>query len=334
MNTKTEVLKILNNNDDFVSGEEMSRLIGVSRAAVNTAVKALRADGFDISSSTNRGYRLMAMSDRLTEEGIGAYMDRDRMENIVVLKSVDSTNMELLRRISRGALNGQVVISDAQTSGMGRKGRPFASPEGSGLYLSYLFKPSDKVKEEVRGSGGGLIWASITSWTAVAAADAIEKVSGVRPGIKWVNDLYINGRKISGILTQMNTSAEIMEVESIIIGIGINVSEGREDFPAEIQDKAGSIFSETLKKVNRAELAAYLIAALDRMSSGWPYDKELYYERYLADSIVIGRDITVIGPCGSERLKARSIDRDFTLIAEDENGNSRKIVGGDVSLLI
>ena len=108
MNTKTEVLKILKNNDDFVSGEEMSRLIGVSRAAVNTAVKALRADGFDISSSTNRGYRLMAMSDRLTEEGIGAYMDRDRMEGCRILAGDDGCSPD-----SIGHKADLIILDDA-----------------------------------------------------------------------------------------------------------------------------------------------------------------------------------------------------------------------------
>ncbi len=334
MNTRGKVLKLLKERDGFISGEEIKSLIGVSRTSVNMAVRALKSEGYLIESSTNKGYKLKDSPNIMTKEELSTFLNDDRMRDIDVLESVDSTNAELIRRSVKGTKNGMSVISDMQTAGVGRKGRAFSSPAGSGLYLSYLFKPSEEIKETVRNMGGGMVWARITSWTAVAVSSAIEKLTGIRPGIKWVNDLYIGKRKICGILTQMNTSAELMEVDSIVIGIGINVLEKREDFPEEIRDTAGSILSETGRAVHRAKLAALVIEELDKMTACWPGGQEYYYESYRAGSIISGKEVTVISADKIETLKAIDIDSDFSLIAADACGNIRHILGGDVSIKI
>ena len=333
MNTRENILKILRQAEGYVSGERISSELNISRAAVNSAVKSLRLEGYDISSVTNRGYMLITAPDILSRAEVAVCLcDDERMKRVEVLKSTDSTNSELIRRAVAGAENGQVIISDEQTGGKGRKGRTFSSPKNMGIYFSYLFKPSDKLKEHIAKEEDGYIWASLTSWTAVAASDAIEKSCGIRPGIKWVNDLYMNSHKIAGILTQINTSAESRDIETIVIGIGINVSEGREDFPEEIRKKAGSLFTETNKKVHRAMLAAELIRAFDRMIDDWPKEKRLYHKKYSDSSIVLGRDITISTDTYEKNVRAIGIDEDFALITEANDGEINHIISGDVSV--
>lgn len=183
--TKDAVLAILRKENDYISGEHISRLLGVSRAAVNTAVKALRADGYEISSSTNKGYHLDAVPNSISAQELAAYLDEARMQTVECLASVDSTNNRLRELALAGAPNGQVVLANEQTQGKGRRGRAFASPQDNGIYLSILFHPDTLPTDIVE----------ITAWTAVATNNAIEEVCGVRAGIKWVNDLVIDRKK-------------------------------------------------------------------------------------------------------------------------------------------
>ncbi len=335
VNTRENILKILRQADSYVSGEKISSELNISRAAVNSAVKSLRREGYDIGSVTNRGYMLISAPDILNQTEVAVCLcDDERMNRVEVLKSIDSTNSELIRRAVAGAENGQVIISDEQTGGKGRKGRAFSSPKNMGIYFSYLFRPSVELKKQIISEESDYIWASLTSWTAVAASDAIEKSCGVRPGIKWVNDLYMNGHKIAGILTQMNTSAESRDIESIVIGIGINVREEREDFAEEIREKAGSLFTGTGKKIHRAVLAAELIRAFDKMIADWPKEKKLYHKKYSEGSIVMGRNITISTDTYEKDVKAIGIDEDFALITESKAGEINHIISGDVSVRI
>ena len=221
--TKDAVLAILRKENDYISGEHISRLLGVSRAAVNTAVKALRAEGYEISSSTNKGYHLDAVPNSISAQELAAYLDEARMQTVECLASVDSTNNRLRELALAGAPNGQVVLANEQTRGKGRRGRAFASPQDNGIYLSILFHPDTLPTDIVE----------ITAWTAVATNNAIEEVCGVRAGIKWVNDLVIDRKKICGILTEMSVESESGYIQYLIIGIGINVNGQAEDFPAE-----------------------------------------------------------------------------------------------------
>ncbi|MEI3506310.1 MAG: biotin--[acetyl-CoA-carboxylase] ligase [Anaerotignum faecicola] len=220
--TKDAVLAILRKENDYISGEHISRLLGVSRAAVNTAVKALRAEGYEISSSTNKGYHLDAVPNSISAQELAAYLDEARMQTVECLASVDSTNNRLRELALAGAPNGQVVLANEQTQGKGRRGRAFASPQDNGIYLSILFHPDTLPTDIVE----------ITAWTAVATNNAIEEVCGVRAGIKWVNDLVIDRKKICGILTEMSVESESGYIQYLIIGIGINVNGQAEDFPA------------------------------------------------------------------------------------------------------
>ena len=166
---KDDVLKLISREKSYISGETISHKLGVSRAAVNTAVKTLREEGYGIESSTKKGYLLISSPDILSKGSVSVYLPDNRSGDLLVFDSVDSTNNVLKDLASKGAVSGTVVIADQQTGGKGRRGRSFASPSGAGIYLSYLFKPDsgfDKISD-------------LTSWTAVAVSDAIRSAYGL-----------------------------------------------------------------------------------------------------------------------------------------------------------
>ena len=249
---KDDVLKLIARENGYISGETISKELGVTRAAVNSAVKSLREDGYEITSSTNKGYLLVNCPDILSKGSITALLPDTRDGEVNVFESVDSTNTVLKGLASGGAPSGTVVIADHQTGGKGRRGRSFESPSGVGIYLSYLLKPEsgfDKISD-------------LTSWTAVAIADAIKNAYGLDTQIKWVNDLLMNRKKICGILTEASVEGESGYIDTCIIGIGVNVNES--EFPSEISEIATSLSIENGgKKFFRAKLAAEIIKSMD-----------------------------------------------------------------------
>lgn len=251
--TKDSVLTILRNENKYVSGETISNLLGVSRAAVNTAVKTLRAEGYDILSTTNKGYYLNAVPNSLNQNELSVYLTKQRMKSVICLDCVDSTNNRLRDLALSGAPDGQIVIANEQFSGRGRRGREFVSPKDKGIYLSMLFYPNSLPSDIIE----------ITAWTAVAVNNAIQSVCGIRAGIKWVNDLVLNQRKVCGILTEMSVESESGYVQYVIIGIGLNVNEKESDFPKEIRNIATSLSLETNTAYSRAHLASEIIKELD-----------------------------------------------------------------------
>lgn len=320
--TKDAVLAILRKENDYISGEHISKLLGVSRAAVNTAVKALRAEGYEISSSTNKGYHLDGVPNSITAKELSAYLDAERMQAVECLDSVDSTNNRLRELALSGAPSGQVVLANRQTQGRGRRGRAFVSPQDNGIYLSFLAHP-DCLPTDI---------AEITAWTAVATNNAIEAVCGIRAGIKWVNDLVIDRKKICGILTEMSVESEGGYIQYVIIGIGINVNGQAEDFPEEIRSTATSLAMETGKAHSRAQLAAALIRELDKMCAAWPKGKLHYLECYRRDNITTGKEITVVR--GAEEIPAfaTAIGEDFSLKVRYADGRSESLSSGEISI--
>ena len=321
---KDDVLKLILRENDYISGETISHKLGVSRAAVNTAVKALREDGYEITSSTNKGYLLKNSPDLLSKGSISAFLPDTRAEKLFYFDSVDSTNNVLKSLASEGAVSGTVVIADHQTGGKGRRGRSFASPPGVGVYLSYLFKPEsgfDKISD-------------LTSWTAVAVADAIRNAYGLDSRIKWVNDLLMNRKKICGILTEVSVEGESGFIDTCIIGIGVNVNES--EFPSEISDIATSISIENGgMKFIRANLASEIIKSMDKLASDWP-GSSYYLDRYRDLNITTGSRITAY-PRMAENGQGRtgtaiSINDDFSLKVEFTDGSIENLKSGEVSV--
>lgn len=320
--TKDSVLAILRKENAYLSGQKISSQLGISRAAVNTAVKALRAEGYEILSTTNKGYYLNKVPNSITANELSAYLTTERMESVQYIESVDSTNNALRKLAFEGAPDGQILIANEQTEGRGRRGRNFVSPKDKGIYLSILFRPNSLPSDMT----------AITAWTAVAVNHAIESICGIRPGIKWVNDLVINQRKVCGILTEMSVESESGHVQHIIIGIGLNVNEDSSDFPDELNQIATSLALETGKQFSRARLAAEIIKQLDLMRNAWPDAKQTYLDSYRADNITLGKELVVVKHTTEKSGIATEITDDFALHVRYQDGCEEILSSGEVSI--
>ena len=308
---------------EYLSGEAMSRTLGISRAGVWKAIEGLRQEGYTIASAPNRGYRLEDAPDRLrVGELFGLLSDARVGSQLMCLDVVDSTNTECKRQAMSGAPEGLVVTAEEQTGGRGRRGRGFQSPRGKGLYLSALFRPD---LEPGRVS-------DFTAWVAVAVCDGIEACCGIRPQIKWTNDIILNGKKLVGILTELSLVSETNTLDYMVTGIGVNVNQTAEDFSPEIQDMATSLSLALGHPVRRADLAAQIILALDRMYAGYPEDRAEYLEKYRAGCITTGHQVQLITPTARRQAFALEIDDDFNLVVELYNGKRETISAGEVSV--
>lgn len=258
-------------------------------------------------------------TDNLNYSELLAVLGEARMKRVHWLDTVDSTNLYLRELARNGAEDGTVVIAGSQSKGRGRLGRSFSSPEG-GIYMSWLLRPECPPAQAV----------NLTAWVSVAVADAIFDVYGVHPGIKWVNDLVMNTKKICGILTEM--SAEEGHINYIIVGIGINVN--AEKFPDELRNIASSLYMETGKQIKRAELIGAVIHRLDILRTKWPDEK--YKAEYLAsyrrDNITTGRHVTLVSGDSCREAFTESIDDDFALVVRLPDGSREHINSGEVSV--
>lgn len=233
---------------------------------------------------------------------------------ILRLSEVHSTNSLLRDMALSGAPGGQVVIASRQSSGRGRSGRSFSSPEG-GLYLSYLHRPG---RENI--SPG-----SLTAGAAVAVCRAVSEACGVEPGIKWVNDLLLDGKKICGILAEAVMTAEGL---AFIIGVGLNVNSKDSDFPEELRPVAGSILSHTGRHTETDALARAVIAGLDSILSAPP---ETYLDLYRSRCLSLGRELLVTQGARQFPAFAESISPDFGLIVRLPDGKKETLLFGEVS---
>ena len=202
---RDEVLTILKQQDADLSGEEISRRLGVTRMAVSNAVKALRREGYVIDSATNRGYRLRKSPDKLSAGDLYAHLPKSRQAAVRCFDLIDSTNSYLKREAVNGAPNGLVAVANEQTAGRGRSGRRFFSAADCGVYLSVLLRPHCEPQKTM----------TLTAHAAVAVCEAIVRACGVETEIKWTNDVILNGRKLCGILTEITLEGETGLVDSV-----------------------------------------------------------------------------------------------------------------------
>ena len=320
-----EILSLLRSEPDaYRSGEEMSRQLGVSRAAVWKAVEALRRAGYEIVSAPNRGYRLSAAPDdlragELTTAMSGRLVGRE----VVCLDTVDSTNSEVKRRAANGAVEGLAVISDEQTAGRGRRGNAFQSLKGKGLFCSVLLRPQVALDA----------LSQLTAWTAVAVCRAIEACCGLTCGIKWTNDIILDGKKLCGILTELEFEAESAAAVAGVVGVGVNVGQTEADFGSDLSPIATSLTQALGRPVRRAELAVHLLTALDEMYAAFPQEKNEYLAEYRRRCVTTGHDVALVRPDGSrEPAFAREVDDDFALVCRLPDGSTRTVTAGEVSV--
>ncbi|MBE6990866.1 MAG: biotin--[acetyl-CoA-carboxylase] ligase [Ruminococcaceae bacterium] len=306
---------------EFLSGQELSRRLGVSRAAVWKAVAALRSRGCEIEARSGLGYRLAATPDLLDRQTVEACLTAPR-DNWQVLAQVDSTNTACRRLAADGAPDGTVVMADCQTAGKGRRGRSFLSPAGQGLYLSILWRP-DCAPE---------LLLPLTALSAVAVCRAVKRLSGVSPAIKWPNDLVLKGRKLCGILTEMSLEGESGRVDHVIVGIGVNCRQRAEDFPPELADIAASLDMVLPAPVRRAALAAALLEELDELRRGVLFAPERWLESYRARCLTVGSRVQVLRGDVHAEAEALAVDDRFGLTVRYDDGTTETLRSGEVSV--
>ncbi|HCI59511.1 MAG TPA: biotin--[acetyl-CoA-carboxylase] ligase [Ruminococcus sp.] len=245
-----KILDILLNADDFISGQEISEKLGVSRQAVWKAINALKEKGYEIQSVTNRGYRLVSSPNYLNESSLKSLLHNKIIgKNLIVLDSVDSTNDYLKKLGNEGCENGTVVVAREQTKGKGRLGRTWQSKKDDGIAFSVLLRPNVAPSEV----------SAITPLAGLAVCKAIREYTKLDCVIKWPNDIIVGRKKLVGILTEM--SAEFDAVEYVITGIGINVD--HTSFPEEIAFKATSLLLETGRHVDKNEFLACVLEHIE-----------------------------------------------------------------------
>ena len=327
MNSRETVLSLLRKEEDFLSGQELSRRLGLSRAAVWKAVDALRRDGYEIEARTGLGYRLAAAPDALTEPEIRSFLGPTAVvgRELRCFEELDSTNNYAKTLAQSGAPDGTAVIADSQTAGRGRMDRSFQSPKGQGVYLSVLLRPQLPPES----------LPPVTALAGVAVCAAVERVCGVRPGLKWPNDPVLNGKKLCGILTEMSLEAETGRVQSLVLGIGVNILQKPEDFAPEIRETATSLFQALERPVSRPQLTAALLEELDRayaaLRSG---DLSDYLAAYRRDCVNLGKTVQLIPFGGGARETAQAVDIDgeFSLVVRGADGREKTVRSGEVSV--
>ena len=310
------------NKDVFFSGEEIARQLGVSRNAIWKAIKSLQSDGYPIDAVPNKGYCLNSTSDVLSESGIRQYLRGEaRALALNVYDSVSSTNIVLRELANNGSPEGTVVVAATQTGGRGRKGRSFFSPERTGVYVSILLKPDIAAEDAT----------FITTTAAVAVCDAVGAVSDRIPEIKWVNDVFIDGKKICGILTEASLSMESGRIEYAVLGTGINVYTPEGGFPQEIRSIAASVFDRPQPDAKNRLIAEYLNSFIPRFRDLGGSDTIAEYRRR---SFVVGRTITVISGAVETRATALGVDDRCRLLVEYGDGTRAALSSGEISIRI
>src|SRR3989337_3675467 len=247
------IITVLKNSKDaFVSGQTLSNKLGITRAAVWKHIEGLRGEGYIIVSTPSKGYKLIETPDRLSAVGIKRGIKTRVMgKEIVVCDEVNSTNDAAMEKGAQGEKEGLVVIADSQLHGKGRLGRTWISPKGVNLYVSILLRPEFPPLQA----------SVLTMMASVAVATAISKTTGLDARIKWPNDILIDQKKVSGILTEMNAEEE--RIHHVVIGVGINVNMKKEDFPEGLRMPATSLMESLGKRVDRKELLYSLLESLD-----------------------------------------------------------------------
>ncbi len=329
VSTRNDVLNLLEiHRGESLSGGDIARQLSVSRNAVWKAVRELQKEGHQIEGVTNKGYCLSSESDVISREGIRLYLSNpDRIGGIQVFKTVDSTNNLAKQMAMAGAPHGTVIIAEAQSSGRGRKGRAFISPAGGGLYTSFLFRPALDVNQAL----------ITTAAAAVLTARTLESVKDCDITIKWVNDVFLQNKKVCGILTEAATDWESGAIDYLIIGIGINVKPSGSGFPPEVDRVAGNLFGPGETAVLRNRLAALLIDKIfdffQELEENPKQAAKSIMAEYRQRSNVLNHRIQILGDPSLTEGLAVDIDDQGFLIVEDDQGGRHTLNSGEVSIL-
>lgn len=318
---KEEILRLLRSTDGYISGQELCNRFGVSRTAVWKAINQLKEAGYEIEAQQNKGYRLMTAPDLMTEAEIKSLMHTEWVaKEVLYFDTIDSTNTKAQELAEKGYPSGTLVVADKQESGKGRRGRSWVSPSGTGIFMTLMIKP------DINPNNASML----TLVAALAVAKAITSVTGEKALIKWPNDIVINGKKVCGILTEMN--AQFDYINHIVVGIGINVH--NESFPEEISQMASSLMIEAGgKRFHRAQIIAETMSYFEQYYDTFLKTQDLSALVREYDELLVNRNksVRVLDPKEPFDGKAMGITPKGELIVD--TWESRKLVSsGEVSV--
>lgn len=318
---KEEILRLLRSADGYISGQELCNRFGVSRTAVWKAINQLKEAGYEIEAQQNKGYRLMAAPDLMTEAEIKSLLHTDWVaKEVLYFDTIDSTNTKAQELAEKGYPSGTLVVADKQESGKGRRGRSWVSPSGTGIFMTLMIKP------DINPNNASML----TLVAALAVAKAITSVTDEEAMIKWPNDIVVNGKKVCGILTEMN--AQFDYINHIVVGIGINVH--NESFPEEISQMASSLMIEAGgKRFHRAQIIAETMSYFEQYYDTFLKTQELSALVREYDKLLVNRNksVRVLDPKEPFDGKAMGITPKGELIVD--TWESRKLVSsGEVSV--
>lgn len=340
MNIKLKVIEYLElNKDTYNSGATIAKELEVTRQSIWKIINKLVDEGYKIET-TAKGYRLLPNNDVISEPAIRKYIQElinsshtNNCTSSSIMEALEfdihdvigSTSTFLKNKIITQDVNpGHLVISSAQTQGLGRKGRSFYSPQNTGVYLSILLKPETSTKTATL----------LTSAAAVSVCRAIEYISDTSPKIKWVNDIFIDEKKVAGILTQGNYNMEDNILDSVIVGVGINIYPPDKGFPEELNSTAGWVLDKEVEDARNKYIAAFLVHF-------WKYYEELELKEFVTHyqdlSLIINRTITVLDHTSNKnhyQATALSIDNDCNLTIALDDGTTKILSAGEISLKI
>jgi len=319
---KSRIIEALKENTHtFLSGEELSQKLGVSRTAVWKVIKQLKEEGYEIESVSRKGYRLIQEGDSLNAVALKLELKESKLiQHIEHFESVDSTNTYAKNIAAEGAVEGTLIIADEQVKGRGRLGRMWTSPKGTGIWMSLILRPDI---EPIHA-------AKMTQIAAAAMNEAIVRVTGLDAGIKWPNDIIVSRKKVCGILTEM--SAELNTVNYVVVGIGVNVNV--EEFPEEIRETATSLKIESGKSLKRKDIVVEFVKQFETLYNAYIKEESLQstlnYCR--THSVTIGQKVRIIHKNETLFGEAMDLNQDGELLVKFENGEVKPVFYGEVSV--
>lgn len=318
-----EILRLLKETaDGYLSSARLSAQLGISRAAIWKQVGALREQGYVIDALPSKGYRLGAGPDRLLSEEIQDGLQATVIgREMVCFAETDSTNHRAALLAEGGARDGTVIVAEAQSAGKGRLGRRWASPAGVNLYLSIILRPT------IAPRAAPLL----TFLSSLATARTIELETGLRPTVKWPNDVLLDGGKVAGLLNEMN--AETERVNYVILGIGVNLNMTQEQFPDDLRYPATSLALALQRPVDRVRFCRRLLSEIDQLYRDYPAGQEAILAGWLAYFDLLGQKVVVEEPSRTIVGVVTGIAADGALLLTLENGDSERILAGDVRRL-
>lgn len=318
---KTEVLQLLRSSNDYVSGQQICESFGISRTAVWKIINQLKEEGYEIEAVQNKGYFLSSAPDVLSLSELESRMKTKMAgSHLLYFDEIGSTNIEAKKQAENGAPSGLLVVADKQNQGRGRRGRSWESPAGMNIFMTIMLRPSfapDKAS-------------MVTLVMAVSTAQAIADVTQLPVGIKWPNDIVVNKKKVVGILTELTTETDY--IQHLVCGVGINVNQT--DFPEDIAATATSLYLESGRKTNRAELIEKTMEHFEDNYEVFCRTEDMAGLIGIYNDLLVNKEVQVrvLDPKGEYDGISHGITKMGELIVERPDGICENVYAGEVSV--